>query len=97
LQPLARLQESKNMLEEIAFKSIPARFSEQLLKLSAKSHSGASLVDNSRQDFAEMPGAYRKTTTHTRHKFNHDGWIEILQPEALQKVARTRMGPHLKS
>jgi CRP-like cAMP-binding protein len=91
-----RLQETETKLEEIAFKSIPARLSALLLKLSSKSDDGAAVEGYTHQDLAEMLGTYRETTTQTLNEFKSQGWIEIsrkrieiLQPEALQDVAKT--------
>ncbi len=72
-----RLQDAEEKLEDIAFKSIPARLAGLLLRL-AKSGNGAPLVAGyTHQDLAEMLGTYRETTTQTLNEFKHNGWIDI--------------------
>lgn len=88
----ARLRESEEKLEEIAFKSIPARLSALLLKLGQNTNIVAGYTH---QDLAEMLGTYRETTTQTLNDFKQNGLIEIsrkrieiLQPDALAEVAQ---------
>jgi CRP-like cAMP-binding protein len=90
----ARLRESEEKLEEIAFKSIPARLSTLLLKLSRSSQDSSIVAGYTHQDLAEMLGTYRETTTQTLNEFKNKGWveisrkhIEILQPDALADLA----------
>jgi CRP/FNR family cyclic AMP-dependent transcriptional regulator len=86
-----RLMEVESQLEDIAFKSIPARMAELLLKLTDPANDPAVLEGYSHQDLAEMLGTYRETATITLNDFKSKGWIEIsrkrialLDREALQ-------------
>jgi CRP/FNR family cyclic AMP-dependent transcriptional regulator len=83
--------EVESQLEDIAFKSIPARMAELLLKLTDPANDPAVLEGYSHQDLAEMLGTYRETATITLNDFKSKGWIEIsrkrialLDREALQ-------------
>ncbi len=90
----ARLKEMEAKLEELAFKSIPARLASLLLKL-ARQEDGRLVVEGyTHQDLAEMLGTYRETTTQTLNEFKQRGWvdigrkyIEILDREALAAQA----------
>lgn len=90
----ARLKELEAKLEELAFKSIPARLASLLLKL-ARQQDGHLVVEGyTHQDLAEMLGTYRETTTQTLNEFKQRGWvdigrkhIEILDREALEAQA----------
>jgi CRP-like cAMP-binding protein len=78
LQSMARrLQEAEVKLEEMAFKSIPARLASLLLKLSNHGKSEPIVNGYTHQDLAEMVGTYRETTTQTLNQFKNQGWIEI--------------------
>jgi CRP/FNR family cyclic AMP-dependent transcriptional regulator len=86
-----RLMEAESQLEDIAFKSIPARMADLLLKLTDQASDPAVLVGYSHQDLAEMLGTYRETATITLNEFKSKGWIDInrkrvtlLDREALQ-------------
>ncbi|MFQ6058548.1 MAG: Crp/Fnr family transcriptional regulator [Anaerolineae bacterium] len=87
-----RLKEAEARLEDIAFKSIPARLASLLLRL-MEEH-GRSIVGYTHQDLAEMIGTYRETTTQTLNNFKRQGLLsigrkrlEILSPEGLKKIA----------
>jgi CRP/FNR family cyclic AMP-dependent transcriptional regulator len=85
-----RLQETESQLEDLAFKGIPSRLAGLLLKLSDQT-----LVKGfSHQDYAEMLGTYRETTTQILNDFKNQGWIaigrkriEIFDREALEARA----------
>jgi len=89
-----RLKDAEARLEELAFKSIPSRLASLLLKL-ATNNTDKMLVDGyTHQDFAEMVGTYRETTTQTLNQFKNQGWIDIqrkqiqvLDPPALEKLS----------
>ena len=88
-----RVSALEERLEDIAFKSIPARLAGTLLRLADES--GSNVVRGfTHQDFAEMLGTYRETTTQTLNEFKQAGWIEIgrkritiLNRDALQQMA----------
>jgi CRP-like cAMP-binding protein len=72
-----RLQDAETKLEDMAFKSIPARLASLLINLSGKSSSDGSVDGYTHQDLAEMIGTYRETTTQTLNDFKNQGWISI--------------------
>lgn len=91
-----RLQEAETKLEDLAFKSIPARLAGLLLKLAEDKNGRLRVMGYTHQDMAEMLGTYRETTTQTLNEFKHHGWIEIgrkqvqiLDPAALELQAET--------
>jgi CRP/FNR family cyclic AMP-dependent transcriptional regulator len=88
-----RLQEAESRLEEIAFKSIPARLASRLLQLSAEQASDT-IHGITHQDLGEQVGTYRETTTQTLNQFKQDGLIElgrkqitVLDREGLARIA----------
>ena len=72
----ARLTQLESRLEDIAFKSIPARLAGLVLQL-AEDGGSDSVGGYTHQDLAEMLGTYRETTTQTLNEFKTDGLIEI--------------------
>jgi CRP-like cAMP-binding protein len=87
-----RLREAEIRMEDMAFKSIPARLAALLLHL--REDQGDKIYGYSHQDLAEAVGTYRETTTQTLNKFKADNLIEIgrkrieiLDPEGLEDVA----------
>jgi CRP-like cAMP-binding protein len=71
-----RLTQLEEQLEDVAFKSIPARLSGLLLELAGQS--GGNLVTGyTHQDFGEMLGTYRETITQTLNEFKADGLVDI--------------------
>ncbi len=88
-----RLKEAESKLEDMAFKSIPARLASLLIKLSASQSTNGDVDGYTHQDLAEMIGTYRETTTQTLNDFKNQGWInierkriEILDQPALEKL-----------
>ena len=73
----SRLQDLEEQLEDIAFKSIPARLSALLLKLAEEQDSHNLVTGFTHQDLSEMLGTYRETITQTLNDFKGEGWIEI--------------------
>ena len=72
-----RLKDAEARLEDLAFRSISSRLASLLLKL-ATGNSDKMLVEGyTHQDFAEMVGTYRETTTQTLNQFKNQGWIDI--------------------
>ncbi len=87
-----RLIEAEARLEDIAFKSIPARLASLLLRLS---DNGADQISGyTHQELAEMIGTYRETTTQTLNHFKSQGLlsigrkrIQIRDRDALARIA----------
>ena len=71
-----RLTQLEEQLEDIAFKSIPARLSNLLLELTSP-QSGNVVAGYTHQDFSEMLGTYRETITQTLNDFKAEGLIDI--------------------
>lgn len=72
-----RVTHLESRLEEIAFKSIPARLASLLLRLSDEQGSGDEVNGYTHQDLGEMLGTYRETITQTLNDFKAQGLIEI--------------------
>jgi len=71
-----RVSQLETRLENIAFKSIPARLADLLLRLADESGSNV-IRGYTHQDFSEMLGTYRETVTQTLNDFKAQGLIEI--------------------
>lgn len=69
-----RLKEIEDRLEELAFKSIPARLAGLLLRLAGDD---GQVIGYTHQELGEMLGTYRETTTQTLNDFKSRGLIEI--------------------
>jgi len=89
-----RLTEAESQLEDIAFKSIPARLASLLLRL--RQEQGDTIYGFTHQNLAEMIGTYRETTTQTLNKFKAEGILAIgrkrltiLDPAGLQRIAES--------
>jgi CRP-like cAMP-binding protein len=87
-----RLNEVEARLEDMAFKSIPARLALLLLRL--REEQGDSIYGYTHQDLAEAIGTYRETTTQTLNEFKAKNLIDIgrkridiLDCEGLEMVA----------
>ncbi len=87
-----RLRQAEARLEEMAFKSIPARLAGLLLYL--RQEQGDRINGYTHQDLAEAIGTYRETTTQTLNEFKANLLIElarkridILDPAGLAEVA----------
>lgn len=63
-------------LEDIAFKSVPARLAGLLLRL-AEEQGSDSLRGYTHQDISEMLGTYRETVTQTLNEFKAQGLVAI--------------------
>jgi len=90
-----RLSQVEKQLEDIAFKSIPARLAGLLLRLSRESRDG-SVVGFTHQALGEMLGTYRETTTQILNEFKAAGLIDIgrkridiLDRAGLEQIAET--------
>jgi CRP-like cAMP-binding protein len=72
-----RVSTLESRLEEIAFKSIPARLASLLLRLAAEQEDGEEVNGYTHQDLGEILGTYRETITQTLNDFKNDGLIDI--------------------
>ena len=72
-----RLSSVETRLEEIAFKSIPARLASLLLRLADEEGNGTEVIGYTHQDLGEILGTYRETVTQTLNDFKADGLVEI--------------------
>ncbi len=87
-----RLHEVESQLEDLAFKTVPARLASLLLRLA---ENGRNVIEGyTHQDFAETIGSYRETVTQTLNHFKQQGLIDIerkhiviLDPDGLREVA----------
>ena len=70
-----RLSEAEARLEDMAFKSIPARLAALLLRL--QEEHGQEISGYTHQDLAEAVGTYRETTTQILNEFKAQGLISI--------------------
>jgi len=89
-----RLSQLETRLEDIAFKSIPARLASLLLQIDEEQGGSHVVTGYTHQDFSEMLGTYRETVTQTLNDFKAEGTIEIgrkkvtlLDIPALQEVS----------
>jgi CRP/FNR family cyclic AMP-dependent transcriptional regulator len=90
-----RLSEAETRLEDMAFKSVPARMASLLLRLSEGSGSPAEEVKGyTHLDLAESIGTYRETATQVLNQLKAAGLIEIkrkriaiLDREGLEQVS----------
>ena len=71
-----RVTQLEARLEDIAFKSIPARLAGLIVQL-ANQNGTETVRGFTHQDLAEMLGTYRETTTQTLNEFKTNGLIEI--------------------
>lgn len=71
----ARLEETEERLETLAFKSVSARLAATLLHLAGVG--GQEVTGVTHQDLAEMVGAYRETVTRILNEFRVQGLIDL--------------------
>lgn len=71
-----RLTQMERQLEEVAFKSIPARLASLLLRLAGEAGSDE-VTGYTHQDLAEVLGTYRETITQTLNDLKTQGLVEI--------------------
>lgn len=95
-----RMTSLESRLEEIAFKSIPARLASLLLRLAGEQVKGnganTAVSGYTHQDLGEMLGTYRETITQTLNDFKADGLVdisrkrvEILDVDGLEMLAES--------
>lgn len=73
----SRVTHLEARLEDIAFKSIPARLAALLLELDASNGQDGQIKGYTHQDFSEVLGTYRETITQTLNEFKTNGLIDI--------------------
>jgi CRP-like cAMP-binding protein len=73
----ARMTSLEKRLEEIAFKSIPARLASLLLRLAEEQGEGNIVSGYTHQDLGEILGTYRETITQTLNDFKSGGLVDI--------------------
>jgi CRP-like cAMP-binding protein len=71
-----RVSQLETRLEDIAFRSIPSRLADLLLRLAGGSN-GGQIHGYTHQDLSEMLGTYRETVTQTLNDFKAKGLVEI--------------------
>lgn len=79
----SRLTQLESRLEDIAFKSIPARLASLLLRLDEEQGNKHIVTGFTHQDFSEMLGTYRETVTQTLNDFKADDLIDIGRKKVL--------------
>lgn len=72
-----RVTQLEEHLEDIAFKSIPARLAALLLQIGAESPPENLVCGYTHQDLSEMLGTYRETVTQTLNEFRNQSLIRI--------------------
>lgn len=72
-----RLTQLESRLEDIAFKSIPARLASLLFDLDQEQGGQGIVKGFTHQDLSEMLGTYRETITQTLNDFKADGLVDI--------------------
>ena len=81
----SRLKYLESRLEDIAFRSIPARLSSLLLQLAVEQGHGTFIAGYTHQNLGEMLGTYRETVTQTLNEFKANGLIEIGRKRVILK------------
>lgn len=91
-----RMTSLETRLEDIAFKSIPARLASLLLRLADEQGSGFVVSGYTHQDLGEILGTYRETITQTLNDFKAQEIVdisrkrvEILDAESLELLAES--------
>ncbi|MCH7699987.1 MAG: Crp/Fnr family transcriptional regulator [Chloroflexi bacterium] len=72
---VSRLHEVEARMENVAFKSVPARLAAFLLQLADQGE--GQIVGVSHQDLADMVGTYRETVTRILNEFRSEGYIDF--------------------
>ena len=78
-----RLTQLEARLEDIAFKSIPARLASLLLKLNEEQGGRQTVNGYTHQDLSEMLGTYRETITQTLNDLKADGLVSIARKQVV--------------
>lgn len=78
-----RLTQLEERLEDIAFKSIPARLASLLLTLNEEQGGRQTVNGYTHQDLSEMLGTYRETVTQTLNDLKADGLISIARKQVV--------------
>ena len=92
-----RLAQAEARIEEIAFKSAPARLASLLLRIATETdwHGRRMLDGLTHQQLAELTGTHRETVTLTLNQFKKAGLVEIsrrritlLDPDRMATIAK---------
>ena len=87
----SRVTQLESRLEDIAFKSIPARLASLLLDLNEDQGGRQTVNGYTHQDFSEMLGTYRETITQTLNDLKSEGLIDIARKQVvLLNMSRLR-------
>lgn len=78
-----RLTQLEARLEDIAFKSIPARLASLLLTLNEEQGGRQTVNGYTHQDLSEMLGTYRETITQTLNDLKADGLVSIARKQVV--------------
>lgn len=73
----SRLQQAEKQLEDLAFKSLPARLAGLLIDMAQPQNEQLIVEGYTHQNLAEMLGTYRETTTQILNDFKSQGLIDI--------------------
>jgi CRP-like cAMP-binding protein len=73
----ARLAETEAMVEEFAFKAVPARLAGVLLRLADTEGGDPATIEVTHQELADMVATYRETVTVVLHQFRQRGLVEL--------------------
>ena len=79
----SRLTQLESRLEDIAFKSIPARLASLLLKINEEQGEKQVVNGYTHQDFSEMLGTYRETVTQTLNDLKAERLIDIARKQVV--------------
>ena len=79
----SRVTQLESRLEDIAFKSIPARLASLLLDLNEDQGGRQTVNGYTHQDFSEMLGTYRETITQTLNDLKSEGLIDIARKQVV--------------
>ncbi len=78
-----RVTHLESQLEEIAFKSIPSRLANLLLRIAEEQGTENQVSGYTHQDLGEMLGTYRETITQTLNDFKTEGLVEISRKQVV--------------
>jgi CRP/FNR family cyclic AMP-dependent transcriptional regulator len=89
-----RLAESEARLEDLAYRSVPARLASVLLRLG---HAHGDLIDGlTHQELGDIIGAYRETVTKTLNEFQAAGLIAVSR-RRIRLLDRRGLAAYLES
>ena len=83
-----RLRDVEARMENVAFKSVPARLADTLIQLAAEA--GGKIEGVSHQDLADIVGTYRETATRVLNEFQRILLLLQLSSNGIGLLHRTR-------